>query len=101
MKEIGHNLNKKTLYLTTLIKIGLTYFKLINKMLIFLWTLFLNNMNSILDTHAPLKKVTKHIIYKLKFKIKPWITEGKKAWKKTPTLQKSISIKNNFEAKQN
>ena len=43
---------------------------------------FLNNINSILDVHAPLKKVNK---YKLKFKTKPWIT---------PALQKSISIKN-------
>ena len=40
MKETGQNLNKKTLYLTILIKIGLTYYKLINKMLIFLWLLF-------------------------------------------------------------
>ena len=32
---------------------------------------FLNNINSILDVHAPLKKVNK---YKLKFKTKPWIT---------------------------
>ena len=45
---------------------------------------FLNNINSILDVHAPLKKVNK---YKLKFKTKPWIT---------PALQKSISIKNNL-----
>ena len=45
---------------------------------------FLNNKNSILDVHAPLKKVNK---YKLKFKTKPWIT---------PALQKSISIKNNL-----
>ena len=41
-------------------------------------------MNSILDTHAPLKKVNR---YKLKFKIKPCIT---------PALKKSIYIKNNF-----
>ena len=40
VKEIGQNLNKKTSYLTILIKIGLTYSKLINKMLIFLWILF-------------------------------------------------------------
>ena len=40
MKEIGQNLNKKTLFLTILIRIGLTYFKLINKMLIFLWVFF-------------------------------------------------------------
>ena len=45
---------------------------------------FLNNINSILDVHAPLRKVNK---YKLKFKAKPWIT---------PALQKSISIKNNL-----
>ena len=41
-------------------------------------------MESILDTHAPLKKVNK---YKLKFKTKPWIT---------PALQKSISFKDNL-----
>ena len=45
---------------------------------------FLNNINSILDSRAPLKKVNK---YKLKFKAKPWII---------PALQKSISIKNNL-----
>ena len=44
---------------------------------------FLNNINSILDVHAPLKKVNK---YKLKFKTKIWITLA---------LQKSISIKSN------
>ena len=44
--------------------------------------IFLNNMESIMDTHGPLKKVNK---YKLKFKTKPWIT---------PALQKSISFKN-------
>ena len=40
MREIGQNFNKKTLYLNILIKIGLTYSKLINKMLIFLWLPF-------------------------------------------------------------
>ena len=44
---------------------------------------FLNNMNSILDGHAPLKKVK----YKLKFKTKSWITSA---------LKKLISIKNNL-----
>ena len=39
-------------------------------------------MNSILDEHAPLKRVNN---YKLKFKSKPWIT---------PVIQKSISVKN-------
>ena len=43
MEGIGQNLNKKTLYLTIFIKIGLTYFKLINKMLIFLWIFFKQN----------------------------------------------------------
>ena len=46
--------------------------------------IFLNNMESILDTHAPLKKVNK---WKLKFKTKPWITSA---------LQKSILFKNNL-----
>ena len=45
---------------------------------------FLDKMNSILDEHAPLKRVNK---YKLKFKSKPWIT---------PAIQKSISVKNNL-----
>ena len=36
MKEIGQNLNTKSLYLPILLKIELTYFKLINKMLIIL-----------------------------------------------------------------
>ena len=45
---------------------------------------FLNNINSVLDVNAPLKKVNE---YKLKFKTKPWIT---------PALQISISIKNNL-----
>ena len=45
---------------------------------------FLDEMNSILDEHAPLKRVNK---YKLNFKSKPWIT---------PAIQKSISVKNNL-----
>ena len=85
MKEIGQNLIKKTLYLTILITTWLTYSKLINKILIFLWILFLNNMNSILDAHTLLKKINK---YKLKFKTKLWIP---------PFLRKSISIKNNLK----
>ena len=43
-----------------------------------------NDMNDLLDKHAPFKKISK---YKLKFKTKPWITAA---------LQKSISIKNSF-----
>ena len=45
---------------------------------------FVNNMNDLLDKHAPFKKISK---YKLKFKTKPWITAA---------LQKSISIKNSL-----
>ena len=41
---------------------------------------FLNNMNSILDDHAPLKRINN---YKLKFKSKP-------------AIQKSITVKNNL-----
>ena len=44
---------------------------------------FLNNMNSILDEHVPLKRINK---YKLKFKAKPWTT---------PAIQKSITVKKN------
>ena len=43
---------------------------------------FLDTINMLLDTYAPLKRVKK---YKLKFKSKPWITLG---------LQKSKSVKN-------
>ena len=43
---------------------------------------FLDAMNSLLNKYTPFKKIIK---YKLKFKIKPWITFG---------IQKSISIKN-------
>ena len=39
------------------------------------------NMNSVLDSNAPFKRVNK---YKLRFKTKPWIN---------PALQKSISVK--------
>ena len=46
--------------------------------------MFLDKINMLLDTYAPLKRVKK---YKLKFKSKPWITLG---------LQKSISVKNNL-----
>ena len=43
---------------------------------------FLDNMNSILDEHAPLKRINK---YKLKFKSKPWIITA---------IKKSITVKN-------
>ena len=43
---------------------------------------YLDDMNAILDIHAPYKKISK---YKLRYKLKPWITLE---------LQKSISVKN-------
>ena len=43
--------------------------------------IYLDKINMLLDTYAPLKRINK---YKLKFKSKPWITLG---------LQKSISAK--------
>ena len=45
---------------------------------------YLDHMNAILDVHAPYKKVSK---YKLRFKLKPWITLA---------LQKSVSVKNSL-----
>ena len=44
--------------------------------------MYLDKINKLLDTYAPLKRINK---YKLKFKSKPWITLG---------LQKPISVKN-------
>ena len=43
--------------------------------------IYLDKINMLLDTYAPLKRINK---YRLKFKSKPWITLG---------LQKSISVK--------
>ena len=48
---------------------------------------FLNVINSLLDEHAPMKKVSKH---RLKFRNKPWITKG---------IQKSIALKNVYFTK--
>ena len=48
---------------------------------------FLEKFESLLETYAPLKKISKN---KLKFRDKPWINTG---------LQKSISIKNQFLSK--
>ena len=45
---------------------------------------FLDNMNSILDEHATLKRIDK---CKLKFQSKPWIT---------PAIQKFITVRNNL-----
>ena len=44
--------------------------------------IYLDKINMLLDTYAPLKRINK---YKLKLHSKPWITLG---------LQKSISVKN-------
>ena len=48
---------------------------------------FLEKFESLLDTYAPLNKISKN---ELKFKDKPWITPG---------LQKSLYIKNQFLSK--
>ena len=48
--------------------------------------IYLDKINMLLNTYAPLKKINK---YELKFKPKPWITLG---------LQKSISVKNKLLA---
>ena len=48
---------------------------------------FLEKFESLLETYAPLKKISKN---KLKFRDKPWINTG---------LQKFISIKNQFLSK--
>ena len=48
---------------------------------------YLEKINILLDTYAPLKRIDK---YKLRFKSKPWITLG---------LQKSISVKNKLLSK--
>ena len=47
--------------------------------------MYLDQINMLLDTYAPLKRISK---YKLKFKSKPWITLGS---------LKSISIKNKLQ----
>ena len=65
------NLNKKTLYLTILIKIGLDLLQIDEQNVNLSMNSFLNSIDSILVVHASLKKVNK---YKLKFKAKPWIT---------------------------
>ena len=65
------NLNKKTLYLTILIKIGLDLLQIDEQNVNLSMNSFLNSIDSILVLHASLKKVNK---YKLKFKAKPWIT---------------------------
>ena len=49
--------------------------------------MYLDKINILLDTYAPLKRVDK---YKVKFKSKSWITLG---------LQKSISVKNKLRKK--
>ena len=46
--------------------------------------MFLNKINELLDNFVPFKKATK---YKLKFKLKPWITPG---------VRKSVIVKNKF-----
>ena len=85
MKEIGQNLFKQTLYtLDYFDKDWSNVLQLDQQDVNLSIEFFLNNMNSILDEHAPLKRINK---YKLKFKSKPWIT---------PAIQKSITVKNNL-----
>ena len=50
---------------------------------------YLEKINNLLDTYAPLKRIDK---YKLRFNSKPWITLS---------LQKSISVKNKSSLTQN
>ena len=81
MKEVGQKLIKKISYFdknwSDILQIDRENMDLsINP--------FLNNMNSILDTNTPFKRVNK---YKLRFKTKPCIT---------PALQKSVSVKNSL-----
>ena len=81
MKEVGQKLIKKISYFdkswSDILQIDRENMDLsINP--------FLNNMNSILYTNTPFKRVNK---YKLRFKTKPCIT---------PALQKSVSVKNSL-----
>ena len=83
-KEIGQNLFNQTLYLSILIKIGLMFSKLDQQDVNLSIESFLDNTNSALDEHIPLKRINK---YKLKFKSKSWIT---------PAIQKSVIVKNSL-----
>ena len=86
MKETGQYLIKKILYLfCTYLSIEWDNFQLSsNTNTEKSYNTFLEKFESLLDTYASLKKISKN---KLKFKDKPWITPG---------LQKSISINNQF-----
>ena len=80
LKETDQIWIKKILYLITIdyswfLLIGESFYKLNNRISVFSWNL----PKYLLDTYAPFKKVSK---YKLKFKIKSWITTA---------VQKSIS----------
>ena len=79
MKEISQDLIKKNLYWIVSHLIAIIFcFHLT-------WTL--KTFEFLLDTFAPLRKISKN---KIKFKDKPWTTPG---------LQKSIFIKNQFLSK--
>ena len=84
MKEIGQNFKQESLILEYFDKNWADLLQIDQQNVNLSMDSFLNNINSILDAHAPLKKVNKDI---LNFKTKPWIT---------PTLQRSISIKSNL-----
>ena len=84
MKEIGQDLNKKNITLEYFDKDWTDLLQIDQQNVNLSMDSSLNNINSILDEHAPLKKVNK---YKLKFQTKPWLT---------PALQESIFIKNSL-----
>ena len=67
LKEAGQTSVELILSWITLIKIGVTCSNL-NANVNFSMENFVNNMNDLLDKHAPFKKLSK---YKLKFKTKP------------------------------
>ena len=81
-KEIGRNSTKKMLFLITLKRKLSEILELDQHNVSLSMDSYLDDMNSILDIYAPYKNVNK---YKLKFKIKLWIT---------PALQRSIYVKN-------
>ena len=87
MKETGQDLIKKTLYLIISWITGIIFCFHQTQTLKNPIKDFLEKIESLLDTYAPLKNIFNS---KLKFRDKTW---------KTPGLQKSISIKNQFLSK--
>ena len=71
MKKTGQILIKLVLNLTTFLLIGMIHLKLVKKNIDYSTEAFLNKIKNLLDCYAPFKKNSK---YKLKSKIKPWLT---------------------------